>query len=137
MSSTSSTLTVQAAQALLRKFTCIDRIPADQIPSLEAVREALLLVREHSDYQIFGICAETSEEAIATLHHYLKALNYPEVPTPHPIEGIVYLKFNPKTGLCHLDSYVGQHRGVLVSCQSAYDGDINETFGHLPLNLFN
>lgn len=137
MSSNSSTLTVQSAQALLRKFTCLDRLSPDQVPNSEDVRVALLCVRDHSDYQIFGICADTSEEAIATLHHYLKALNYSQAPTPTPVDGVVYLKFNPKTGFCHLDSYIGHHRGVLISCQSAYDGDINETFGHLPLNLFN
>lgn len=136
MSSQSSTLTLEAAQTLLRKFTCLDRIPPDQIPNLQDVREALLMVREHSDYQIFGICAETADEAITSLHRYLKALHYSQVPVPEPMDGVVYLKFNPKTGYCHLDSYVGSHRGVLVSCQSAYDGDVNETFGHLPLDLW-
>ncbi len=140
------TLSCDDAQALLRRFTCLDRLPAETsenhapknaLSENELVRQALLLVRDHSDYQIFGICADGEEQAIAALHTYLNALGYPELPKPTvAIAGPVYLKFNPKTGLCHLDSYTGSHRGVLVSCQSAYDGDVNEVFGHLPLDLF-
>jgi hypothetical protein len=100
------------------------------------VRESLLLVANHSDYQIFGVCADTAVEAAATLRAYLSALSYEEMPEISAIEGPVYVKFNPKTGRCHTDPYSSVHRGVLVSCQSAYDGDVNETFGHLPLNLF-
>ncbi|NES92001.1 DUF1824 family protein, partial [Okeania sp. SIO2B9] len=36
----------------------------------------------------------------------------------------------------HLESYIGEYRGVLVSCQSAEDTGINGTYGHLPLDLF-
>ncbi len=131
-----SSLTRAEAIALLRQFICIDRLPPAQIPAKPVIRQALQQVREHSDYQILGICADTTEAAIAALHTYLAGLDYPERPTPDAIAGPVYLKFNPKTGLCHLDTYVGTHRGVLVSCQSAYDGDVQETFGHLPLDLF-
>ncbi|HEY9658957.1 MAG TPA: DUF1824 family protein [Allocoleopsis sp.] len=45
------------------------------------------------------------------------------------------MKFNPNASSCYADSYTGEHRGVLVSCQSADDG-INEMYGHLPLDLF-
>jgi len=38
--------------------------------------------------------------------------------------------------LCYMKPYEGLHRVVLVACQSTYDGDVNETFGHLPLDLF-
>jgi Domain of unknown function (DUF1824) len=130
-------LTLDAAQSLLRQFTASDRLPSNPSLDIVAVREAVLLVREHSDYQIFGICADSTEQAIAALHAYLHALGYAQVPQPaSPIEGAVYLKFNPKSELCYLDAYTGDYRGVLVSCQSAYEGDINEMFGHLPLALW-
>jgi hypothetical protein len=132
-----STLDLDAAQSLLRQFTCVDPLTSEQLSDRPLVRQALVLVREHSDYQIFGICADSTEVAISALHSYLKALEYRDFPQPKAeIKGPVYLKFNPKTKLCHLDTYIGHHRGVLVSCQSAYDGDVKDTFGHLPLDLW-
>ncbi|WP_431658828.1 DUF1824 family protein [Pantanalinema rosaneae] len=124
------------AQSVLRRFTCLDRLAPEMIPDRALTRQALLLVAHHSDYQIFGICADSVEQATTALHRYLAGLGYEESPTVPPLAGIVYVKYNPKTGRCHTDAYIGQHRGVLVSCQSAYDGDVNETFGHLPLDLF-
>lgn len=136
MAQDSGTLSLEAAIALLRQFLCVDRLPPEQIPANSLVQQALHQVREHSDYQIFGICADSTTVAIAALHSYLAALDYAERPTTEAIAGPVYLKFNPQTGRCHLDTYTGDHRGVLVSCQSADDGDVQETFGHLPLDLF-
>lgn len=136
MHSAPDSLTRQTAETLLRQFICIDQIAPDQMPSQPTIQQAVLLMREHSDYQILGICAETANQAIAALQSYLKAFGIDDLPQPATIEGVVYLKYNPKSGLCYLKPYEGKHRGVLVSCQSAYDGDVNETFGHLPLDLF-
>jgi len=136
MNSDPETLSLQAAQALLRRFICIEKLADAEIPAPDLVRQALQQVRDHSDYQILGICADSATQAIATLHAYLTAFGFEELPQPQAIEGVVYLKYNPRSGLCYLKPYEGNHRGVLVSCQSAYDGDVNETFGHLPLNLF-
>lgn len=136
MNSETETVTRETAQKLLRQFICIDQLPLEQRPCKEAVQKALLFMREHSDYQILGVCADHAAQAIAALHDYLTAFDLPNLPQPTPIEGVVYLKYNPKSGLCYMKPYEGTHRGVLVSCQSAYDGDVNETFGHLPLDLF-
>ncbi|MEX0269184.1 DUF1824 family protein [Leptolyngbyaceae cyanobacterium UHCC 1019] len=138
-------MNLDTAQTLLRQFLCIEQVPIDQLPTVEAIRLAIRQVCDRSDYQIFGICADTAPQAIATLHCYLAALGYSARPQPDAIRktiptgiaGSVYLKFNPKTNRCLLDVYTGTHRGVLVSCQSADDEDVNETYGHLPLNLFN
>jgi Domain of unknown function (DUF1824) len=126
---------IQAACALLRQFTCTE--PASETTDSALVRQAMRVVADHSDYQILGICAETLAEGEAALRSYGQALGY-EVPVAiaPTITGPTYIKFNPKTGRCHADGYIGVHRGVLVSCQSAYDGDVNETFGHLPMDLF-
>jgi hypothetical protein len=129
-------MNLETAQVLLRQFICIERVPVDEMPTLEAIRVAIRQVCDRSDYQIFGICADTAPQAIAALHHYLAALGYAARPQPDAIAGSVYLKFNPKTARCHLDVYTGTHRGVLVSCQSADDEDVNEIYGHLPLHLF-
>lgn len=129
-------LTLDVAVQLLRRFTCLDRLTPEDIPAPEVTRQALHIVADRSDYQIFGICADTVAEANQALQDYLAVLQYDDRPTLTPLEGPVYVKYNPHTGLCHAAPYGGEYRGVLVSCQSAYDQDINETFGHLPLDLF-
>ncbi len=130
-------LTVSEAQAILKVFTCIDSGSAEAPPAPAVVRQALSLVASCSDYQIFGICADSVSQGLAALESYTQALGYPpESFQVNPIEGSAYIKFNPKTGLCYAESYLGQHRGVLVSCQSASNDGINDLYGHLPLNLF-
>lgn len=127
-------LTVEEAQKVLKDFNCIDK----SVTALEKVliREALLLITSRSDYQILGICADTSDEGLLALKTYSESLGYKTNFDLTPVEGSVYIKFNPQTGLCYLDSYSGKHRGVLVSCQSSQDNSINEMYGHLPIDLF-
>jgi hypothetical protein len=129
-------LNVQEAQKLLKNYDCMSSQSADSASNKNLIRQALLLVASHSDYQILGICAETAAQGILALESYLQALGYEETLNFPSVEGSVYIKFNPKTGLSYLDSYTGNHRGVLVSCQSAYEDRINEMYGHLPLDLF-
>ena len=132
----STRLTAQKAQELLRQFIHLDRDPSSPELNYVIVREALQLVVDRSDFQIFGICADSVAQGQQALHSYLAALGCNERPEVPIIEGVVYIKYNPKTGRCRAESYTGNHRGVLVSCQSADDDDINETFGHLPIDLF-
>jgi hypothetical protein len=130
-------LTVPEAQAILKVFTCLDNGSAEAPPAPAVVRQALHLVASCSDYQIFGICADSVSQGLAALESYTQALGYlPESFQVNPVEGPAYIKFNPKTGLCYAETYSGQHRGVLVSCQSPISGSINDLYGHLPLNLF-
>lgn len=129
-------LTVSEAKKILNKFNCLDIAPVVKPSEKVLIRQALLLLTSLSDYQILGICADTEEEGMLATKTYSQALGY-EVPSNlPPIEGPVYIKLNGKNGLCYLDSYVGHHRGVLVSCQSYNEGGINEMYGHLPLDLF-
>lgn len=132
----STPLTLQEAQELLQPFNCIENKSITSESEKTLIRQALLLLTEHSDYQILGICADTAAQGLSALKSYAEALGYPSLFDLQPIEGSVYIKFNPKSGLCYLDSYTGIHRGVLVSCQSAYEDGINEMYGHLPLDLF-
>jgi hypothetical protein len=129
-------MTRDEAVKLLRLFTCIDRLPPEKIPDHESIRSALAIVRDHSDYQILGICADNLTQAKAALDSYIQAFGYKFFPEIPPVEGAIYVKYNPKLRSCHSDGYIGEHRGVLISCQSSYDDDINELFGHLPLDLF-
>jgi hypothetical protein len=129
-------LTLEAARTLLQAFTAIERDPTQILPEPEFVRQALKLVVAHSDYQIFGVCAADSAAAKIALYAYLNALGYMKQPTVPAIAGVVYVKYNPNLGRCDAKPYTGDHRGVLVSCQSADEGDVNDLFGHLPLDLF-
>ena len=129
-------LTIADAKKVLNKFNCLDIAPILKPSEKEAVRRALIFITKLSDYQILGICADTAEEGLLAMRTYSHALGY-GVPIDLPVvEGPVYIKLNGKNGLCYLDSYAGHHRGVLVSCQSYYEGGINEMYGHLPLDLF-
>jgi hypothetical protein len=132
----STPLSIQEAQQLLKPFNCIENKSVNSESEKALLRQALLLLAEHSDYQILGICADTTTEGLSALKSYAEALGYQPPLDLEPIDGSVYIKFNPKSRLCYLDSYRGTHRGVLVSYQSAYADSINEMYGHLPLDLF-
>ncbi|MER3433176.1 MAG: DUF1824 domain-containing protein [Leptolyngbya sp. ERB_1_1] len=126
-------MTRSEAETILRQFIC--NKPTQPLDDA-TIREAVLIVRDLSDYQIFGICAETAEAGIQALSQYLAALKYETAPDIRSLSGVIYIKYNPMTGRAHIEPYTGEHRAVLLSCQSAYDDGVNETFGHLPLNLF-
>jgi hypothetical protein len=104
----------------------------------EQLREALGALSALADYQIFGICADTTSQAALVLASYLKVLDE-ELPMPE-VESLettgIYLKFNPRTGRCHADPYTGTERGVIISFHSPEFGEINDTYGSLPLDLY-
>ncbi len=127
-------LTRKDAEKLLQQFICNDASPQPSDSAL--IREALLLVASLSDYQILGICADNAEQGLRSLYSYSKALGYETIPEIATIPGATYIKYNPVRGRAYMEPYLGKHRGVLVSCQSDYTDGVNETFGHLPLDLF-
>lgn len=128
--------TLATAQACLAEYTCLESrslaTPADQTQ----LQQALQAVCAASDRHLFGICADSLEQGVAALQSYLQALGYSEHYPLAPMEGPVFMKCNPGRGKCYRETYTGSHRGVLVSCQSDLEDGINETYGHLPLNLW-
>jgi hypothetical protein len=129
-------MTPDEAIKLLQQFTNLDRRPADVMPDRATTKAALAIVCDHSDYQILGICADDQASGTAALQSYITALGYKFIPTVNPIEGPIYIKYNPKLRNCHSDRYGGGDRGVLVACQAEDPNDVRDTFGHLPLDLF-
>jgi hypothetical protein len=138
---------VRAAIELLQQFTIIDTamdastlgssikdLPAQL--SRESIYEALTLVLDGSEYQLIGICAENYAEGTLALQQYLAAFGYEIEPKVTDPGQPIYIKYNSKTEGCYSKPYDGDHRGVIISCQSSYDDEMNETFGHLPLDLF-
>ncbi len=132
----SAPVSLTEAHQMLKRFDCLK--PGVSLASGEGdrLRTALLTVAQHSDYQILGVCADSITQAEIALKQYAAALGYTVQLSLPKFAGPAYLKFNPKSGLCYADAYPGEHRGVLVSCQSAYADGLNEMYGHLPLNLF-
>jgi Domain of unknown function (DUF1824) len=130
----------QTAHRLLKQY---EEPGAEDALDRASIRQALLSVASLSDYQIFGVCADTMKQGIEGLAGYAEALGYSsnlklealEVSAKQH-EGAVYIKFNPNSAQCYTSPYEGEHRGVLVACQSAAETDINEIYGHLPLDLF-
>jgi len=125
----------ETAHHLLKQFDSLN--PGFKEPTnRDGIQQALLLVAGQSDYQMLGVCADDLDQGIRALAGYAKALSYSPNINLEPVEGSVYIKFNPTSAQCYASPYDGEHRGVLVSCQSSDDTDINEMYGHLPLDLF-
>lgn len=132
-------LTVEAAQNILERFTCLEMQSLETSTDREVVRQAIALVARASDYQILGVCADSVVEGFAALESYLTALGYAApiaLATDASRTGSVYIKFNTLKDSYYIDAYLGTYRGVLVSCQSSQESGINGTYGHFPLNLF-
>lgn len=126
------------ALQLLASYSCVvPKVPASETEA-EALRQALRLVIGRSDSENLGVCAENSDAGYQSLVNYLEALGY-RVPFAiaaiESVERPVYIKFNTAKMTHYLDTYEGNYRGVLISCQSEEE-NINGTYGHFPLTLF-
>ncbi|MEB3342502.1 DUF1824 family protein [Okeania sp.] len=136
----SNNLTVTQAEKILYEFTCQDMKLVESQEEKAITRAAILLLTNSSDYQMLGICANSTTEALYTLASYLEALEYNTTlmneSNFNSIEGAVYLKFNGIKESYLIESYTGKYRGVLVSCQSDASTGVNGTYGYLPLDLF-
>lgn len=128
--------TVQQSQTLLEPFAGLESPPLSTADEQAQIKAALLTLAAATDYQMFGILADSCDQAIATLMAYAQAFGYEMPTTWQPITGPTYLKFNPNLGSCYTDGYVGEHRGVLVSFQSETDEALTQTYGHFPVDLF-
>jgi hypothetical protein len=131
-------LTVASARELLGSFSCQEGT-VESASEKALIRQALLLLASYWDYLNLGICAETPAQGLSALASYLKALGNEVIINSADLTacaGSVYIKFNGQNQKYYIDSYTGNYRGVLVSCQSSRDESINGTYGYLPLDLF-
>ena len=157
-----SDLTIDRALKIVKSY---DRAQITNTKSQiepEELRNSLLLIIKLSPSQNLGICADNFQQGIAALASYLEAFGYQHdsslsrhqsdweqenaatdsertTRSPEPSSGVasspVYLKFNTQKMSYYSKKYTGEHRGVLVSCQSENDL-IAGTYGHFPLDLF-
>lgn len=132
---TSSFASLADAERFLKQFDCLSSDEAQAV-DYAPIRAALAIATEQSDYQMLGVCAGSLEQGWQALLSYAKALGYVPEPQFESMDGAVYIKFNPRSGLCYAKSYDGHHRGVLVSCQADFSDRHSQMYGHLPLDLF-
>jgi hypothetical protein len=135
-----SQLTIAEAHNILTALSDMGSKPEYSEERSMKLREALLFLKAHTDYQIFGVCADSFERGMAALQEYTQAFGYSFDPVSRSEEGAIYIKFNPNRSLFHVAPYSGEYEGVLISYQSD-DGDGNSerhngTYGHFPLDLF-
>ncbi|NET88990.1 MAG: DUF1824 family protein [Kamptonema sp. SIO1D9] len=130
--------TVKEARKILDRFSCTQVKEVESVAEKKQLREALLLISGLSESENLGVCADNSQQGFAALSSYLQAMGYQsnfDSAAITPVEKPVYIKYNTQKKAYYLDSYTGEYRGVLVSCQSE-DDRVNGVYGHLPLNLF-
>jgi hypothetical protein len=130
---------MEANQAILIAASDIDPNAQTAI-ELNHLRRAMLSLATTSDYQIFGVCADSPAQARLALESYAKAFSY-EIPAASGevslhSENPIYMKFNPRINRLYEDAYTGKFRGVLVSYHSDYADGHSGTYGHFPLDLF-
>lgn len=131
-----ASMTTAQAQAIIAPFNCLETKKIESSAEKVAVRQAVLQLASITDTHMFGILAADWEGAIAALHSYAKAFGYEPPAVVNPCNDAVYIKFNPRAGLCYASPYPDDHRGVLIAFQSDFADGINEMCGHLPLDLF-
>ncbi len=127
-----------AQLALLKDYSRLEiRIPQND-QEREDLRQAIVWICSQSETENFGICADDQASAENALGQYLQALDYGKAIAMEPgkaIEGPVYLKCQSQSLRFYLDSYDGDYRGVLISCQAEEDA-LAGTYGYFPLDLF-
>ncbi len=132
----SNNLTVADAERILWELSDLDQVSATT-ERRSQIREALDYLTKQADYHIFGICADTTDEALQSLKSYAANFRY-ELPESDliAIADGVYLKYNPRSRRYHLDNYKGTYRGVLLSFHTDFTDGYSGTHGHFPLDLF-
>lgn len=137
-------LALADAEKILHPFVC-NQLPGTHTDTeWQLIRNALHIVTHQADYLTLGICADSPQQALSTLQDYLLALAVDQELGLEPYdfstapadEQPVYVKVNTQRHSLHWDHYIGDYRGVLVTCQCQDLSQSGRTYGHFPLNLF-
>jgi Domain of unknown function (DUF1824) len=130
--------TISAAEKVLGDLR--DRQEISDPEERDRLVAALQVLQGATDYQMFGVCAESQAIGLQGLQGYTRHFGaeipgrlLAELPS---VAGSVYLKFNPRSQRLYVDTYTGTYRGVLISFQSDVADGYNGTHGHFPLGLF-
>jgi Domain of unknown function (DUF1824) len=131
-------MTISAAEKILGDLRDRPEIPGSEESNL--LHQALQALQAATDYQMFGVCAESQASGLDGLQSYAQHFGY-EIPAAMVAElplinGSVYIKFNPRSQRLYIDVYNGSYRGILISFQSDLADGYSGTHGHFPLGLF-
>lgn len=139
-------LTAESVRHFLNQFVCFQTLPPLSESIAEQVQRSLQFLVDESDFQTFGICADSAQASEAALNSYLSGLGYLqltenqiEIEAPADLDSTqtpVFMKYNLRNGKCYQEPYTGTARGVLITCHGAAQDEINGTYGHFPLDLF-
>jgi len=129
-------------------------------PSVEALRDAVKVVTESSNYVMLGLMGDDPQETVAALRSWQQALgliqpplcvldesgggacSLPGLPDAVALGELpdsslgepAYLKFNSMSGFNLLKKHEGPHRGVIIT--ACLRTGRTHQYGGLPLNLF-
>jgi hypothetical protein len=132
----SNNLTIADAERVLWELSDLD-IDSATLERRSQISEALDYLTNQSDYHIFGICANTTDEALRVLQNYAAHFRYELLESNLPaIADGVYIKYNPRSRRYHSDNYKGAYRGVLISFHTDFTDGYSGTHGHFPLDLY-
>jgi len=117
---------------LLRSAPFLNK--ADSLKILNQIDKKIL----NSDWITIGIMAKSDEEAKEALNSIIRKYNYKSFKIYDQIntKGNVFLKANQKTGEVYIRSENGLGEGILLTCQYNDLLTNSQTYGPLPLNLF-
>ena len=93
----------------------------------------------NADWITIGIMASCDTKAIEALQSISKkysSIKFGNLDSLHA-DGSVFLKGNQKTGNVFVRSENGLGEGILITCQHDEDPEECNTFGPLPLDIFN
>ena len=93
----------------------------------------------NAEWITIGIMASCDTEAIEALQSISKkysSIKFGNLDSLHA-DGSVFLKGNQKTGNVFVRSENGLGEGILITCQHDEDPEECNTFGPLPLDIFN
>ena len=119
-----------------------------QAPDLEPHAAALLRAEllpqlAACSWFTIGVMAPAANAAIAALRSLERALGWsplepdPAAPAPAQGDGPVFLKGNQRTGRFQVRAEAGQGEGILITGHCPADPAVEDTWGPLPLALFN
>ncbi len=120
----------------LNRLRTAPRLSREQSAELKAV---LRLAMKQATWFTVGIMAASEDEALETLRSIEATFDWSpmQLVERHEGEGPVFLKANQQNGDIRIRHELGLGKGVLISGQHNDPDRGIQTWGPLPLNLFN
>ena len=105
----------------------------------EEIKSELTLAMKQASWFTIGIMADSEEEALKALRCLEASFNWSPMQLVEHCQGQgpVFLKANQQSGDIRIRNELGLGEGILISGQHSDQDRAIQTWGPLPLNLFN